>query len=134
MLREYLDWRPHEYFTNRFTPLGGGPLFVSGVETTEFIPTDAGTTMVHFRFRAQDRGRLTKLRVRSLVPLWRRLDKSSGERCSEIIREDGCPEWSRSSGGVEEETQAASSPSSCHRVRIDGLHHSSNSFGDVARI
>ena len=50
VLREYLDWRPYEYFTNRFTPLGGGmPLFVPGVETTEFIPTDAGTT-VHYRF------------------------------------------------------------------------------------
>jgi hypothetical protein len=25
-LREYLDWRPYSYFTNRFTPLGRAPL------------------------------------------------------------------------------------------------------------
>jgi len=32
-LREYLDWRPYSYFTNRFTPLGRGPLFVRLIET-----------------------------------------------------------------------------------------------------
>jgi uncharacterized protein YndB with AHSA1/START domain len=113
VLREYLDWRPYEYFTIRFTPLGGGvPLFVPGVETTEFIPTDAGTTMVHYRFRATDRGRLTKLRVRLWAALFRKAAKGSGERCREIMREDGCREAHRSSAGVEEETQPAAAPSS----------------------
>jgi hypothetical protein len=90
----------------------GRVIHVPGVETTEFIPTDAGTTMIYFRFRATDRGRLTKLRVRSMVPLFRKAAKGSGERCREIMREDGCREWSPSSGDVEEETQPAAAPSS----------------------
>jgi uncharacterized protein YndB with AHSA1/START domain len=113
VLREYLDWRPYEYFTNRFTPLAGGvPLYVPGVETTEFIQTDAGTTTVHYRFRATDRGRLTKLRVRSWAALFRKAAKSSGERRREIMREDGCRERCPSSGEVDEETQPAATPSS----------------------
>ena len=113
VLREYLDWRPYEYFTNRFTPLRGGvPLYVPGVETTEFIQADDGATMVHYRFRATDRGRLTKLRVRSWAALFRKAAKDSGERRREIMREDGCREWSPSDGEVKEETQPAATPSS----------------------
>jgi hypothetical protein len=38
-LREYLDWRPFEYFTCRFTPLANGPeLLPPAVETYEFTP------------------------------------------------------------------------------------------------
>ena len=59
-LREYLDWRPYCYFTNRFTPLGRGPHFFRGIETFEFIPTDVGTR-VQYRFRLEDRGPLTRL-------------------------------------------------------------------------
>jgi hypothetical protein len=62
-LREYLDWRPYGYFTNRFRPLGRGPFFFHCVETTEFTPTEAGT-MVQFRFRLEDRRPLTRLRFR----------------------------------------------------------------------
>ena len=36
-LREYLDWRPFSYFTNRMTPLSSWPGFFATVETTEFI-------------------------------------------------------------------------------------------------
>ncbi len=61
-LREYLDWRPYSYFTNRFTPLGRGPHFFPGIETFEFIPTDTGTR-VDYRFRLEDCGPLTRLRV-----------------------------------------------------------------------
>ena len=61
VLREYLDWRPYSYFTNRLTPLGRGPFFFPCIETFEFTPTDAGT-MVHYRFRLEDCGPLTRLR------------------------------------------------------------------------
>jgi uncharacterized protein YndB with AHSA1/START domain len=88
VLREYLDWRPFSYFTNRFTPLGRGPLFFPGVETIEFIPTDAGTTMVHYRFRLQDRGRLTRLRYRIVRPLTRTVLSRSRKPLRRILDED----------------------------------------------
>ena len=108
-LREYLDWRPHEYFTNRVTPLSSWPAFFATVETTEFIPTESGTTMVHFRARLRDRGRLTRLRFRSTLPIYRRVFVRSVEKLSKTMREDGCPEAHRRSAGVEEEAQRASS-------------------------
>jgi uncharacterized protein YndB with AHSA1/START domain len=111
-LREYLDWRPYKYFTNRFTPLSWVPMFFPGVETTEFIPTDAGTTMVHYRFRLKDRGRLMRLRFRSTLPIVRRVFIRSAERGMRVMQEDGCPKGSPSSAGVGEEAQSASSASS----------------------
>jgi uncharacterized protein YndB with AHSA1/START domain len=111
-LREYLDWRPFNYYTNRFTPLSRGPMFLPTVETTEFIPTDTGTTMVHFRVRLQDRGRLTRLRFRSTLPIFRRAFSRSHEKLEKTMREDGCPEGHRSSAGVQDEAQPASSVSS----------------------
>jgi hypothetical protein len=55
-LREYLDWRPFSYVTNRFTPLpNGDPLMPRSIETTEFIPLDGGATSVHWRIKLEDR-------------------------------------------------------------------------------
>lgn len=55
-LREYLDWRPFSYFTNRFTPLGNGPpVMPHSIETNEFIPTGGGTTSMHWRVKLEDR-------------------------------------------------------------------------------
>jgi hypothetical protein len=88
VLREYLDWRPFSYFTNRFTPLSGGPLFFPGVETIEFTPTDAGTTLVYYRFRLQDRGRLTGLRFRIVRPIMRRVLSRSREPLRRIMEAD----------------------------------------------
>jgi hypothetical protein len=69
-------------------------LFIAGVETTEFVPTDARTTMVHFRFRADDRGRLARARARSFAVLYRAIAKRAEQRCREIMREDGFLGWS----------------------------------------
>jgi hypothetical protein len=69
-------------------------LFIAGVETTEFVPTDARTTIVHFRFRAHDRGRLARTRARSFAVLYRTIAKHAEQRCGEIIREDGLLERS----------------------------------------
>ena len=62
-LREYLDWRPYSYFTNRFTPLGRGPLFFLCIETFEFTHTDRGTR-VDYRIRLEDRRAWTRIRFR----------------------------------------------------------------------
>ena len=85
--REYLDWRPYSYFTNRFTPLGRGPLFVPLIETFEFTPTDAGT-MAHYRCRLDECGPLTRLRFRTLRPGFRRSLIRSGKTLGRILHED----------------------------------------------
>ncbi|MEO6196950.1 MAG: hypothetical protein ABIP58_02470 [Dehalococcoidia bacterium] len=87
-LREYLDWRPFRYYTNRFTPLGSGFLYPRGTETTEFIPLEGGATMIHYRYRLQDRGRLVRLRFGIMRPVIRRLFLRSGEVLRRVMQED----------------------------------------------
>ena len=48
--------------------------------------------MVHFRVRLRDRGRLTRLRFRSALPIYRRMFIRSVEKLEKAMREDGCPE------------------------------------------
>jgi uncharacterized protein YndB with AHSA1/START domain len=86
-LREYLDWRPYSYFTNRFTPLGRGPHFFPGIETFEFIPTDDGTR-VQYRFRLNDCGPVTRLRFLIVRPGGRRMLSRAGTTLREILDED----------------------------------------------
>ncbi len=56
-LREYLDWRPFSYFTNRYISLRNGNegAFLAAMETTEFTPLDGGGTAVTMRIRIEDR-------------------------------------------------------------------------------
>jgi hypothetical protein len=55
-LREYLDWRPYEYFTCRFTPVGPNPLFkVSWMETHAFEDLGDGRTEQISTVRCIDR-------------------------------------------------------------------------------
>ena len=86
-LREYLDWRPYSYFTNRFTPLGRGLLFFPCIETFEFTPTDAGTR-VDYRLRLEDCGPLTRLRYRILRRGAGRMLTRSGRTLRRILDED----------------------------------------------
>ena len=86
-LREYLDWRPYSYFTNRFTPLGRGPLFLPLIETFELTPTDAGTT-ASYRCRLGESRRLTRLRARIIWPGFRRSLISAGKTLRRILDED----------------------------------------------
>jgi hypothetical protein len=67
-------------------------MFIPAIETTQFIPTDAGTTIVSYRYRLKDRGRLTRLRFRSTLPIFRRAFNRSTERLLQVMQEDGCPE------------------------------------------
>jgi hypothetical protein len=111
-LREYLDWRPFSYYTNRFTPLSRGPIFFPAVETTEFIPTDAGSTIVSYRYRLKNRGRPTRLRFCSMLPIFRRAFNRSTEQLIQVMQDDGCLEGAPRSADVGEEAQPASSASS----------------------
>ena len=86
VLREYLDWRPFSYYTNRFTPLGWGT--PHGIETTEFIPLEDGATLISYRYRLQDRGRLARLRFRIMRPFIRTILRRSGEALGRIMEED----------------------------------------------
>jgi hypothetical protein len=57
-LREYLDWRPFEYFTCRVTPVevdGIEPHFVAATETYEFNLLDDGRTEHRWLVRCADR-------------------------------------------------------------------------------
>lgn len=87
VLREYLDWRPYSYFTNRFTPLGRGPFFFSGIETFEFTPTDVGTS-VRYRFRLTDCGPLTRLRFLITRPAGRKVLTRSEKTLRRVLDED----------------------------------------------
>jgi uncharacterized protein YndB with AHSA1/START domain len=86
-LREYLDWRPYRYFTNRFTPLGRGLFFFRSIETFEFTPTPAGTGS---RTGSNSRtcGPVTRLRARIVRPGGRRMLRRSGETLRRILDED----------------------------------------------
>ena len=92
ILREYVDWRPFRYFTNRMTPIGGGIMnwlfFQPCIETTEFTPLENGGTLVQYRIQLQNRGRLAKLRfavTRLLVRMGRR---RATEALGRILEED----------------------------------------------
>jgi hypothetical protein len=86
-LREYLDWRPYRYFTNRFTPLGRSALFFSCIETFEFVPIDAGTR-VQYRLRLEDCGPLARLRFRTVRPAARRVLSPSQKALRRLLDED----------------------------------------------
>ena len=87
VLREYLDWRPYSYFTDRLTPRGRGPFFFRCVETFEFTPTDTGT-LVHYRFRLEDCGPLTRLRLLFVGPGGRRMLTRAGGALRRVLDED----------------------------------------------
>ena len=54
--REYLDWRPFEYFTCRFTPIEPNPLFkVQWIETWAMEDLGDGRTESHWTVRCIDR-------------------------------------------------------------------------------
>ena len=86
-LREYLDWRPYRYFTNRFTPLGRGPFFFLSTETFEFTPTETGTA-VRYRYRLDDRRPLARLRSWLIRPVARRMFRRAAATLRGVLDED----------------------------------------------
>ncbi|HUS22548.1 MAG TPA: DUF2652 domain-containing protein [Aeromicrobium sp.] len=86
-LREYLDWRPYTYFTDRFTPTGRSAVFFRSIETFEFTPTETGTR-VDYRIRLEDRRALTRLRFRIARPGAQTLLSRSERTLRRILDED----------------------------------------------
>ena len=93
VLREYLDWRPFSYYTNRMTPIGSGFigwLFLQPcMETTEFIPLENGGTLIQFRMRIQNRSLLARLRFWFASRLILATRNKSREALQQIMVEDG---------------------------------------------
>ena len=58
-LREYLDWRPYDYFTCRLSPVAVDGTLPDGIveclETYQFEPLDGGGTRVRWFLRSADR-------------------------------------------------------------------------------
>ncbi len=74
--RHYVDWRPFQYFTVRFAAPEHRPdqpfVIPSMTETTDFMATDDGGTIVHYRARIDDRSDETLDEYRRvLMPLQR---------------------------------------------------------------
>ncbi|MEX1254519.1 MAG: DUF2652 domain-containing protein [Dehalococcoidia bacterium] len=93
VLREYLDWRPFSYYTNRMTPIGRGiigRLFLHrSIETTEFIPLENGGTLAQFRIRLQDRGWLARLRFQVTKLILLLGQRRTTEALRRALEEDG---------------------------------------------
>src|ERR1700694_4619311 len=87
--REIIDWRPFSYYTNRtMTQFKGGLLRARPtLETVEFVPQEDGGTLLCYRVRLIDRGRLPmlflkpgSLRLRGAAASWStRLPAAIGE-------------------------------------------------------
>lgn len=76
-LREYLDWRPFEYFTNRFTPLPNGPeLLPPAIETYEFRPVGDEGSSIRWRVRVEDRTEPNLRRFETIADMARDLERS----------------------------------------------------------
>ncbi len=92
-LREYLDWRPFSYFTNRYTSLRNGieGPFLEAMETTEFTPLEDGGTAVNYRIRIEDRSEsaLRKFDEAEWVADTRKLFPLAWIPLNKIMEEDG---------------------------------------------
>ena len=105
VLREYVDWRPFSYYTNRMTPIGGGLmnwLFLQrSIETTEFIPLESGGTLVQFRIRLLDRGRLARFRFWLPRRFLARAGRAT-ETLRRVMEEDGVLPAPDENGGLQD--------------------------------
>ncbi|MEO8456907.1 MAG: DUF2652 domain-containing protein [Chloroflexota bacterium] len=88
--REWVDWRPFDYFTcHTTTPIAGA--FVSSkpaIETVEFTPLPNGGTRVVGRFRVVNRGRIQMLALRASKPVINRYWRRFAETLKSIAEED----------------------------------------------
>jgi hypothetical protein len=88
--REIVDWRPFTYFTTRaMTRFRGG--FIPAremVETFEFLPRRDAETLLAWRMRFVDRGRLSMLTLRAFRWLFRGGVGKSSAKLQAAIEED----------------------------------------------
>jgi hypothetical protein len=79
---EILDWRPYDYVTDRgthLTPAGT----VRMIETIEFEPTAAGTT-IHFRY-LPPRSRKERAMIAELEPIYRQVFAERMPKLAELL-------------------------------------------------
>lgn len=90
-LREYIDWRPFRYFTNRFTPLGNGPpMMPRSIETIEFAPGADGRTTIHWRIKLEDRSEAALRHFENVAAFLRaNVDELWRDRLAAALEADG---------------------------------------------
>lgn len=88
--REIIDWRPFSYCTNRTTLRFAGGFIPARrlIETIEFIPHGDGGTLVCFRIRAVDRGRLSILALMPIRLVLRTISRDWSPKMQAAIEED----------------------------------------------
>ena len=88
--REFIDWRPFEYFTARTTtPVAGAFLRPRpAIETVEFMPLGEHGTRIVWRFRVTNRGRVSMLALRMFRPFWRAFWLHADSTLVSILEED----------------------------------------------
>jgi Protein of unknown function (DUF2652) len=88
--REFIDWRPFEYFTCRTTtPVAGA--FVRpqpATETVEFLSLGERGTRTVWRFRVTKRGSISLLALRMFRPFWMAFWRRAGAALAGIVEED----------------------------------------------
>lgn len=90
LVRHYVDWRPFKYFTCRAEPIKRSLRLPPMTETTEFLPRQDGGTVLHYRMRFQNRGRIFGLLRRLLVALrGRRTIRRMEAKLTRLLEEDG---------------------------------------------
>jgi uncharacterized protein YndB with AHSA1/START domain len=102
-LREYLDWRPFSYFTNRYTSLRNGTeVFVDAMETMLFTPREDGGTAVNWRIRVEDRSESAMRKFDEEMAEMRKLFPLAWIPLNKVMEEDGFlpAEASSASDGV----------------------------------
>jgi uncharacterized protein YndB with AHSA1/START domain len=88
-MRDYVDWRPFEYFTCRLSGTGRlGMAWRPTIETMEFVPLDGGGTRIEHRFRAEDRGGFSFLLYRASMMLLRAGSRTASSTLRTIMDED----------------------------------------------
>jgi hypothetical protein len=92
-LREYLDWRPFSYFTNRYTSLRNGneglKHFDRCLETMEFTPLEDGGTAVNYRIRIEDRSEAALREFHDEMAEPRKLFPFAWIPLNKLMKEDG---------------------------------------------
>jgi hypothetical protein len=89
-MHRYTDWRPFRHFTAVVTPTKLSLMAAPAcTETWEFVEQPDGMTNVSFRFRLEDRGKRSALKMRLAGPMVRRSFLKSAARLNELLKRDG---------------------------------------------
>ncbi len=103
LVRHYVDWRPFRYFTCRAEPIKHSLRLPPMTETTEFLPREDGGTVLHYRMRLQNRGRIFGLLRRLLAALrGRRTVRRMEANLTRLLEEDGWLNGAAERAAVEE--------------------------------